>query len=107
MHKLQYSKGGQIRHCRCFRNQLLKVLLYLPLQVSNGVPERRELSHRLREYSLQEHLHDIGRIWENCLHNLCLLSDGCANLLEQVLQPRLKDGRWGVWIRKSIPSARA
>ncbi len=106
MHKLQYTKGGQIRHRRCSRNQLLKVLLYLPLQVSNGVTEISQLSHRLRENSLQEHLHDIGRIWEDCLHNLCLLSDSCANFLEQVLQSRLRDGRWGVGIGKSIPSAR-
>lgn len=44
---------------------------------------------RLCEYTLEEDLHDVGRVGENGLHNLDFLSDCGADFLEEFREPRL------------------
>jgi hypothetical protein len=40
------------------------------------------ISYNLRKYTLQERLHDGGRVWKDGLDDLCLLTDDHQDLIK-------------------------
>lgn len=69
----------------------------------NGI---ENIAHRLRENSLQEYLHDNGRIRKHGLDNLSLGIHSRPDFHEKLCQSGLALRGTGVRIWKSVPSAR-